>query len=79
MLPEIKPQDILVVDRSVQAKSGSIVAVFYNGNPLCKELVIKSGEKRLRSFNKSYEDIIITEDDEVQIFGVVIGLARDFF
>jgi DNA polymerase V len=79
MLPEIKAQDILVVDRSVQAKTGSIIAVFFNGNPLCKQLVFEGDKKILRSFNKNYEDIIVTECDEVQVFGVVIGLARDFF
>ena len=79
MEPDIKAQDILIVDRSVTAIDGSVVAVFYNGNPICKKLVITPTKKILRSTNSKYVDIEITEDDELQVFGVVIGLARDFY
>ena len=78
MLPEIKTDDILIVDRSYKALDGSIVAAFYNGNPLCKKLYQRGDDCRLQSFNKTYSDIIITEDDDLQIFGVIIGVARDF-
>jgi len=79
MEPEIKAQDILIVDRSINPIHGSVVAVFFNGNPICKQLVITPEKKYLHSFNLKYSDIEITEDDELQVFGVVIGLARDFY
>lgn len=78
MMPEIKSGDILIVDRSYKALDQSIVAVFYNGNPLCKKLYQKGEECRLQSLHKDYPDILIGEDDDLQIFGVVIGVARDF-
>lgn len=78
MLPEIKPEDILIVDKSINVTSGSIVAVFYNSNPICKQFISLNGKKILRSFNKEYKDIEMTEQDSLEIFGVVIGLARDF-
>lgn len=78
MLPRIEDKDILVVDRSITPLSGSIIAVFFNGSPICKQFFVYNGKKYLRSFNTKYQDIEITEEDELEVFGVVIGLARDF-
>lgn len=78
MLPRIENGDILVVDRSLPVRSGSIVAVFFNGTALCKELIYENGQKILRSHNPKFKDLIISEDDELALFGVVVGLARDF-
>lgn len=77
MEPEIKAGDILIVDRSLEPEHQSIVALFYNGSPICKKLEFRYPYKRLVSLNNAYEPITIKEDDEVLIFGVVIGLARD--
>ncbi len=78
MLPKIESDDILIVDRSQTPINGSIVAVFFNGNPICKQLVIDGESRYLHSFNDRFKDILITVDDDLQIFGVVIGLTRDF-
>jgi len=78
MLPRIENGDILVVDRSLPVRSGSIVAIFFNGTALCKQLIHESNQKILRSLNPKFKDIIIGEDDELALFGVVVGLARDF-
>lgn len=77
MNPEIKDGDILIVDRSIKATSGAVVAIFFNGNPICKQLIIKNGRQTLHSFNSNYQDIIVDDDDQLQLFGVVTGLARD--
>jgi DNA polymerase V len=77
MEPEIKNDDILVVDRSLTPKHKSVVAVFYNNSPLCKQLLIIGDKRYLHSFNKKYPQIEITEYDDFQIFGVIIGIARD--
>lgn len=79
MNPEIKAGDILIVDRSLTPIDGSVVAVFFNGNPICKQLRLKAGRSFLHAFNSRYDDIEITEHDEMQVFGVVIGLARDLY
>ncbi|ATH07972.1 hypothetical protein BIY24_08410 [Halobacteriovorax marinus] len=78
MLPEIKNGDILIVDRSYKVLDQSIVAVFHNGNPLCKKFLQRENHILLRSLNKKYSDIQVCDDDELQVFGVVIGVARDF-
>lgn len=78
MEPSIYNGDILIVDRSLRVESGSVVAVFYNGNPICKQFIVNGRVKVLHSFNEKYPDVVIGEDDQLQLFGVVVGLVRDF-
>lgn len=78
MLPEIKPQDILIVDRSRMPLSGDIIAFFLNGDPLCKQYVIQGDRIILHSLSVHYKDILVKEEDDFQVFGTVMGLARDF-
>lgn len=78
MGPRIENQDILIVDRSLKALSGSIVAVFYNGTPLCKQYFQIGSKSFLKSYNSKHPDIEIIESDNLDFFGVVIGLAREF-
>lgn len=78
MEPQIFNRDILVVDCSVTPVSGSIVAVYLNSSPICKQLIYSSHAVLLRSFNPKYADIQISEDDDFKVFGTVIGLAREF-
>lgn len=78
MEPKIFNNDILIADCSIKPVSGAIVAAFFNSNPICKQLIVTKNSLALHSFSSKYSDIIITEDDEFQVFGTVIGLARDF-
>lgn len=78
MSPLIMNRDILIVDRSIKPIDKSIIAIFFNGNPICKQLVLGQTEKKLHSLNPKYLDILVTEEDSLELFGVVIGLARDF-
>ncbi len=79
MGPEIKPNDILIVDRSLKLQSGQVATFFYNGNAICKQFVKEGAQIILRSFHEDYPDILVREDDQLEVFGPVIGLARDFF
>jgi DNA polymerase V len=79
MTPEIKAGDILIVDRSVELISGKVATFHLNGHAICKQFIKKSnGEIVLKSFNPSYQDIVISETDDLVLFGVVIGIARDY-
>lgn len=78
MEPEIKENDILIVDTSLRPKNEVIAAIFYNGNPICKKICYTREGIVLRSLNRHYQDIILSKEDDLQVFGVVIGLARDF-
>lgn len=77
MLPEIKPMDIMIVDRSVKLVSGKIATFHFNGHAICKQYLEVNGKILLHSFNTNYEDIIIKDNDDLQLFGVVIGITRD--
>jgi len=79
MSPEIKSGDILIVDRSIELVSGKVATFYLNGAAICKQFIKKfNGEIVLRSFNSSYQDIVISETDDLVLFGVVIGIARDY-
>jgi len=68
--------DILVVDRSIEACHGHIVVAFVNGERLVKRLYRRGGRVALLAENKSYPPLVLTEGAEMEIWGVVIGLAK---
>ena len=76
MAPLIMNHDILIVDRSLKLKSGHIFVVNFEGQLLCKRVLVRSGRVVLASENERYKEIIVTNPDEFSSFGAVIGLAR---
>ena len=76
MAPLIHPDDVLVVDRSVKPLSGTIVVVTLDGERLCKRLSLKNGKTLLCSENSEYKPIEIGDDQNLVIFGKVVGIAR---
>jgi DNA polymerase V len=70
--------DILVVDRSVEAKSGKIVVAAVGGGLVVKRLSKLNGAMVLMSENEAYEPITVTGDEECFIWGVVTGSVRTF-
>jgi DNA polymerase V len=67
----IYPNDILVVDRSLETVPGKIVICALNGELVVKRLKRKSGQWILASENPHYADIPLHEDLELVIWGVV--------
>ncbi len=70
--------DILVVDRSVEARSGKIVVAAVNGELVVKRLSLVGGKLQLLSENEAYEPIVVGESEECYVWGVVTGSARQF-
>ena len=70
--------DLLVVDRSLEAKSGSIVVAVVNGELTVKRLQIDRKRIRLAPENPSYRPIEIKEFSELVIWGVVAHVIRSF-
>lgn len=70
--------DVLVVDRAVTPKNGSIVVAAVYGEMVVKRLFKNRTEMRLLSENTNYEPIILTDNEEVFIWGVVVGSVRRF-
>lgn len=67
--------DMLVVDRSVTAIHGSIVVAAVNREFTVKELCLKPVRKLL-PHNKAYQPILLNEQGDFEIFGVVVSVVR---
>ena len=75
----INDGDILVVDRSLEARSRDIVIAIFEGNLTVKRLIIKAdGSAILKSENPLYKNIIISEYTELEIWGVVTSAIHQF-
>jgi DNA polymerase V len=70
--------DLLVVDRSLEAKSGSIVVAVVNGELTVKRLVIERRRARLVPENPAYKPIGIRDGLDVVIWGVVAHVIRSY-
>jgi len=70
--------DILVVDRSLEARSGAIVIAVVFDELTVKRLLIKNGTYFLVAENEDYEPLQITEEMESTIWGVVTHSLRTF-
>ncbi len=75
----INDGDILVVDRSLEARSRDIVIAIFEGNLTVKRLIIKvDGSAILKSENPLYKNILISEYTELEIWGVVTSAIHQF-
>lgn len=70
--------DILVVDRSVEPISGLIVVAAVYGEMVVKRLDISVNGSFLKSEKEGYEPIILTDNDDCFIWGIVVGSVRIF-
>lgn len=68
--------DILVVDRSIEAKHGHIVVAAIFGEFTCKRLEL-APSVRLVPENDAYQPIEIPEGAELEIFGVVTNVIHN--
>jgi DNA polymerase V len=63
--------DMLIVDRSLEAQSGSIVIAVVNGDLTLKRLLIDGNEVWLMPENPEFQPLQITDGMELQVWGVV--------
>lgn len=68
--------DLLVVDRSADAKNGNVVIAVINGE-LSVKRYLRSGKKAsLVPENPEYQPIIINEEDDVRLWGIVTNVIH---
>lgn len=72
----IYPDDVLVVDRSLNAEHGDIIVASVYGELTVKELQLKP-VPRLLPRNKAYPPIEVAEESDLVIFGVVTNVIRN--
>ncbi len=72
----IHPNDILVVDRSIEPVPGKIVICALNGELTVKRLERDNEQWQLKAENPAYPDIVIHEELEMVIWGVVTNVIH---
>lgn len=72
----ILPDDILIVDRSLDAVHDSIVIAVVNNELTVKRLYKRNGQIELRPENPAYPVIQLDKEMELIIWGVVSGVTR---
>lgn len=74
----IHHNDILVVDKSLEAKQGSIVIAVLNGELTVKTLEYRNNAPFLIPANPSYPIISITAEMDFSVWGVVTSVIHQF-
>lgn len=71
--------DIAVIDRSVEPKNGDVIVAFVNNEFTIKYLDLthrKDGYIELRPANRDFRPIRIDEDDNFEVWGVVVWTIK---
>lgn len=74
----ILPDDILIVDRSERATHNKIVIAALDGELTVKRLYRRGDIVKLLPDNPDYPEIIIRQESQLVIWGVVVGSFRRF-
>lgn len=72
----IFPHDVLVVDRSLNAKHGDIIIACLESEMTVKELHLKPPPAYLLPRNPAFQPILIEEGMVLEVFGVVTNIVR---
>jgi len=70
--------DLLVVDRSLEVKSGDIIVVVLNGEFTIKRIRRDGSTIELIPENPRYRKIVLDEGMEFEVWGVVTGTYKSF-
>jgi DNA polymerase V len=63
--------DVVIVDRSIEAKNGKVIIALVNGEMLIRRYEINNGKRRLLPATKKISPIDIAENSEFSVWGVV--------
>ncbi len=77
----INDGDIAVIDRSVEPRNGDVIVGYINGEFTIKYLDLThqgEGYIELRPANRKYHPIRIDEDDEFEVWGVVVWTIKSW-
>jgi len=68
--------DLLIVDRSLEPKSGRIIIAVVNGELTVKRLKIYRGKYSLEPENENYPIQKITKDMQFEVWGIVTNVVH---
>ena len=72
----IHPDDILIVDRSLEARDKSVIIAVVNREFTVKRLRLKGGKGYLVPENTEYNTVEITEGMDFEVWGVVTSVVH---
>lgn len=72
----IHPNDILVVDRSIEPVPGKVVICALNGELTVKRLERDGEQWKLKAENPAYADIAVHEELDMVVWGVVTNVIH---
>ncbi len=70
--------DLLVVDRALEPKDGDIVIAVLDGELTVKRLRLHGEGVTLQAENPDYDDIVLADLQELQVWGVVTSVIHSF-
>ena len=73
----IYPGDLLIVDRSLSPRNGSIIIAVLDGELSVKGLKLNNGQVTLSSSNPNYSDVIVSEEMDFTIWGVCTNVVHN--
>lgn len=68
--------DLIIIDKSIEAKDGKIAVCFIDGEFTLKQLKIDKSGIWLMPANDKYKPILCTNDSNLQIWGVVTYVIK---
>jgi DNA polymerase V len=74
----IHPGALLVVDRSLQPRSGQIILAVLNGDFTVKRMKKDKGTIVLYPENPRYQPVTVTPEHDFEVWGVVVHVVRSF-
>ena len=75
----INDKDVLVVDRSLEPQNNKIAICFIDGEFTVKRIKLNGNCLQLAPENKNYEPIIITEENQLIIWGIVTYVIKKLY
>ncbi|HEM5157610.1 helix-turn-helix transcriptional regulator [Streptococcus suis] len=76
MAPKIQDGDLLFIKNTPQIDYNDLAVFQVNGENFVKQLK-NNGKPYLKSLNPDYDDVILSEDDDIRTIGEVVGIYRE--
>jgi len=70
--------DLLVIDKSLEARNGKIAVCFIDGEFTVKKIKLEKDRCWLMPANKDYKPILVTAENDFLIWGVVTYVIKSF-
>jgi repressor LexA len=70
--------DVIIVKRQNTAENGQIVVALVDGAATVKRIYYHQDNIELRASNPEVEPIFVTERQDLEIYGILVGLYRKF-